>query len=203
MYENMSCFNHLLLGGFYLIIGLQLVLSQVGFPDGLETDKSKANLNGRTPIYIPSRCKQHELLYPGDQKDDWVCDCAPAALYYPEKDACYPAFRQGPCAPNQILVLGNNAIIPECIANACGVDGQIQIQKVCYELGQAGPCPNAHLNYVLGVDPKTMHIDCVKPYVVLANRFTLATTSPYDLTKAELCARGTKRSIQGVCPNRK
>ncbi|XP_061400987.1 uncharacterized protein LOC133336723 [Musca vetustissima] len=199
----MSRFNYLLFGGLCLMIGLQLVLGQVGFPEGVDQDKAKANLNGRTPIYIPSRCKAHELLYPGDQKDDWVCDCAPAALYYPESDGCFPAFRQGPCPPNQILVLGNNNIIPECIPNACQVDGQIQIQKVCYELGKPGPCPSSHLNYVLGVDPKTMHIDCVIPFVSLASRFGMETPSPYDLSKAEICARGSKRAIQGTCPNRK
>lgn len=125
------------------------------------------------------------------------------AIYYPESDACFPAFRQGPCAAGEFLVLGNNAIVPECIRNDCQADGQVKIQNVCYELGKAGPCPNAQLSYVLGVDPKTIHIDCVKLSISVASRFGDEPSVPYDLANVELCARGCKRAIQGRCPEKK
>lgn len=32
------------------------------------------------PVYLPSRCKIGELFYPGDQSDDWVCDCTPGNI---------------------------------------------------------------------------------------------------------------------------
>ncbi|XP_013105855.1 uncharacterized protein LOC106085916 [Stomoxys calcitrans] len=187
--------------GFYLLFGLHVTLGQLAYPESLQTDKSKSNIDGRLPLYSPARCKQHELLYPGDQKDDWICDCAPAALYYPESDACFPAFRRGPCERNEILVLGNDAIIPECIPNACKVDGQIQIHNVCYELGKAGPCPNPQLSYVVGVDPKTLHIDCVKLSISVESRFGDEPKHNYDLTNVEKCARGSKRAVQGRCPS--
>lgn len=31
----------------------------------------------RQPVYMPATCPIGELLYPGDQKDDWICDCRP------------------------------------------------------------------------------------------------------------------------------
>lgn len=128
-----------------------------------------------------------------------------AALYYPETDACYPAFRRGPCEANQILVLRNNEVIPICVANECKVDGQIKIQGTCYELGKPGPCPNPQLSMVLGVDPKSLHIDCVKlSFSVITRLGDESKQEPtYDLNNIEPCSRGTKRAIRGRCPQRK
>lgn len=91
-----------------------------------------------------------------------------------------------------------------CIANDCKVDGQIKIQGVCYEFGKAGACKDAHLSYVIGVNPKTLHVDCVKLSISLESRFGEEPQHSYDLTNVEKCARGSKRAIQGRCPeNRK
>ncbi|XP_037821576.1 uncharacterized protein LOC119610438 [Lucilia sericata] len=186
-----------------ILLVLQFALGDLLFPEYQAVDKKKSNLAGRTPLYAPSRCKQHELLYPGDQVNDWICDCAPAALYHPETDACYPAFRRGPCEDGEFLVLGDNAVLPVCIANDCKVDGQIKIKGVCYEFGKAGACKDSHLSYVIGVNPQTLHVDCVKLSISLESRFGEEPQHSYDLTNVDLCARGCKRAIQGRCPGRK
>ncbi|KOB76716.1 Uncharacterized protein OBRU01_05670 [Operophtera brumata] len=31
----------------------------------------------RVPVFLPAMCPTNELYYPGDQKDDWICDCRP------------------------------------------------------------------------------------------------------------------------------
>lgn len=30
---------------------------------------------GRVPLYAPDKCPDNELLYPGNQEHDWICDC--------------------------------------------------------------------------------------------------------------------------------
>lgn len=185
----------------------QVTYAQILYPERFPVDKEKSNLAGRIPLYSPSRCKQNELLYPGDHADDWICDCAPGSLYYPESDACHPAFRRGPCENEQMLVLAPNATLPQCIQNACKIDGQVKINNVCYEIGHAAPCQNAHLSYVLGVDPKTLMLDCIKLSASVKSRVGLVDDDDaplYDLSKVDLCARGCKRSIEGICtPNAK
>ncbi|XP_017480992.1 PREDICTED: uncharacterized protein LOC108370218 [Rhagoletis zephyria] len=182
----------------------QLTYAQVLYPERFPIDKEKSNLAGRIPLYSPSRCKQNELLYPGDHADDWICDCAPASLYYPDSDACHPAFRRGPCEDEYMLVLAPGATIPQCIKNDCKVDGQVKIHQICHEIGSAAPCKNAHLSYVLGVNTKTLMLDCVRLSVAVKTRVELEDGDEplYDLSKIEMCARGTKRSIEGTCtPN--
>lgn len=39
-------------------------------------------LQGRKPLYVPARCARYQLLYPGDQPNDWICDCAPGERWH-------------------------------------------------------------------------------------------------------------------------
>ncbi|XP_028897252.2 uncharacterized protein LOC105213883 [Zeugodacus cucurbitae] len=180
---------------------IQLTTTQVIYPERIPMEKEKSNSAGRIPHYAPSRCKSNELLYPGDHADDWICDCAPAALYYPDSDACHPAFRRGPCEAEQMLVLAPNTVIPQCITNTCKQDGLVKINNVCYQIGGSAPCQNAHLSYVLGVNATTLMLDCIKLSVSVKTRVSLADDDepPYDLSKVDLCARGSQRSIEGTC----
>ncbi|XP_067616990.1 uncharacterized protein [Eurosta solidaginis] len=191
---------------------IQLSHAQISYPERFQVDKEKSNLVGRIPLYSPSLCKQNELLYPGDHGDDWTCDCAPASLYYPDTDACYIAFRQGPCENEQLLVLAPNRTVPQCIINTCKIDGQVKINNICYEIGHVAPCHNGHLSYVLGVNPKTLMLDCIKLSAAIKTRIGAIGDASghadvgsdddapsYDLNKVDLCARGTKRAINGTC----
>lgn len=93
--------------------------------------------------------------------------------------------------------------MPVCIGNACKIDGQVKIQGVCYEFGKAGACKDAQLSYVIGVNPQTLHVDCVKLSISLESRFGEEPQHSYDLKSIDLCARGCKRAIQGRCPEGK
>lgn len=36
-------------------------------------------MKAKKPVYIPGKCKQNELLYPG-HNNDWICDCNPGKI---------------------------------------------------------------------------------------------------------------------------
>lgn len=57
--------------------------------------------------------------------------------------------------------MGENQIIPQCINNPCKIDGKIPINKICYEFDKSEPCQHKDLSFVLGVDPKTLKVDCI------------------------------------------
>lgn len=130
-----------------------------------------------------------------------------ATLYYPETDACYPAYRQGPCEPGQILVLYKERIIPECVRNPCNRDGHFMVRNGCYQFGntthEGNPCPYKEATFVLGVNPTTLMVDCVKLSVQLDTRIadTEVEQAPpeYHIELAEKCGRGSRLSIQGKC----
>nr|XP_014099662.2 uncharacterized protein LOC106624452 [Bactrocera oleae] len=186
---------------FYAATVILQTSTEVVYPEPILLEKEKSNAAGRIPHYSPSRCKSNELLYPGDHDDDWICDCAPAALYYPDSDSCHSAFRRGPCEAEYMLVLAPNAVLPQCIKNTCKVDGLVKINNVCYEIGSSGPCQNAHLSYVLGVNTTTLLLDCIKLSISVRTRVSLLGDDEpdYDLSKVDLCARGSQRSIEGTC----
>ncbi|KAH8383672.1 hypothetical protein KR009_009988 [Drosophila setifemur] len=180
--------------------------AQIAFVEDQDIDKKKANLAGRKPLFSPARCPKHQLLYPGDQQNqnDWVCDCAPATLYYPDTDACYPAYRQGPCETGQMLVLYKERIIPECVKNPCPKDNHFLIRDTCYEFGHSteNPCPNKEATYVLGVNPMNLMVDCVKLSVQLETRISdneEVAPPEYHIDLAEKCSRGSRLLVQGKC----
>ncbi|CAD6992908.1 unnamed protein product [Ceratitis capitata] len=187
------------------VVVLQLTHAEVLYPERLQVDKEKSNTAGRIPHYSPSRCRTNELLYPGDHTDDWICDCAPATLYHPDSDACHLAFRRGPCANEEMLVLAPGEVLPQCIKNACKIDGMVKINNVCYRIGQPAPCANPELSYVLDVNETTLMLDCIKLSVSVKTRVSLDDDEPeYDLSKVNLCARGSRRLIESRCtPNAK
>ncbi|XP_064552715.1 uncharacterized protein LOC135438351 [Drosophila montana] len=192
---------------FLIVIGVGC--AQIAYVEDADIDKRKMNLEGRKPLYSPARCARYQLLYPGDQLNDWICDCAPAALYHPETDACYPAYRQGPCNETEMLVLYKEKIIPECVSNPCRQDGHFLIRDKCFEFGNVNnsnnPCPNKEYTYVLGVNPKTLMVDCVQLSMQLETRISEQEPNQpvappdYHIELAEKCARGSRLSTQGRC----
>ncbi|EDV94751.1 uncharacterized protein LOC6567586 [Drosophila grimshawi] len=182
-----------------------VIRSQIAYEEEVDLDKGKQNLNGRKPVYLPARCPRYQLLYPGDQLNDWICDCSPAALYYPETDACYPAYKRGPCKEGEMLVLYKEKVVPECVSNPCQTDGLFRIRDKCFEFGNSNhssnPCPNKELTFVLGVNPRTLMVDCVQLSMQVETRFSLGETAPNDyyIDMAEKCMRGSRLVAQGHC----
>uniref|UniRef100_A0A1B0DNZ6 Uncharacterized protein n=1 Tax=Phlebotomus papatasi TaxID=29031 RepID=A0A1B0DNZ6_PHLPP len=154
----------------------------------------------RKPIFVPGRCNDNEYLYPGDHADEWVCDCQPGFVYYPDTSVCYLVHRRGPCQENQILILPKGKVIPECVTNPCGNDGLVRFQNACYELHKAGPCRFPELSNVVDVNVTTLEIQCQKLSVDLSNRFSEDEIKQYEVQgEVPACAKGSKRQINGQC----
>lgn len=128
---------------------------------------SKNNARNRTPVFIPNRCQENEILYPGDQDSDWVCDCKPTYVYHPPTRKCYQMYTQGYCPEGTIISLKLDAKHPECIRNRCASDERVQEPRVWFN----GTCVtlNAYHNFcqygglhrVIGIDEKTNELACV------------------------------------------
>ncbi|KAH8311246.1 hypothetical protein KR044_005208, partial [Drosophila immigrans] len=181
-------------------------IAQIAYVEDEDVDKAKSNLEGRKPLYSPARCSRYQLLYPGDQENDWICDCAPAAVYHPDTDACYPAYRQGPCKTGEILVLYKEKVIPECVVNRCQQDGHFMINDKCYQFGNSNmssnPCPKKEYTFVLGVNPKTLMVDCVQLSTQLETRLGIGEEEAppnYFIEVAEKCLPGSRLVSQGLC----
>ncbi|CAF4910350.1 unnamed protein product [Pieris macdunnoughi] len=166
----------------------RILKDTIGFPES-EENVNLVNRENRHPIYLPSLCGENELYYPGDQKDDWICDCRPGYLYYPEKNSCWPAFRRGPCSSDEHLVLRLNSVIPICVTNPC-VDGFVMWKGRCERLGSTGPCPNEFPPAVLWINATTITVECI----------ALNFDNRYDTyTSIEMCLPGCKRHVQSMC----
>ncbi|CAH2045648.1 unnamed protein product, partial [Iphiclides podalirius] len=115
----------------------------IGFPENDENPKS-ANKQNRVPVFLPAKCPENELYYPGDQDSDWICDCRPGYLYHPGTDACWLAYKRGPCPAGQYLVLPKTSVIPICDNNPCIADNLVMWQGKCEVLGVIAPCGNKY-----------------------------------------------------------
>ncbi|KAF2897802.1 hypothetical protein ILUMI_08389 [Ignelater luminosus] len=175
---------------------LALVCAQdIGFPGLRDEDppgKQPPRLSdNRIPIHIPGRCPENQILYPGDQKHDWVCDCGPGFIYLPSADGCFAAYRKGPCPDNQILILPKGKVVPECVSNPCRTDGFVRYEDQCYELDKSGgPCkPASEGGGIFGVNGTTFALECLKD------------TQPLNLINfPSNCPPGSRRSASNCRP---
>ncbi|XP_075982856.1 uncharacterized protein LOC142981069 [Anticarsia gemmatalis] len=181
-----------------LVIGVTIAKNNtresIGFPEA-EEDANLSNKDNRQPVYIPAMCPVNELFYPGDQKDDWICDCRPAYLYHPRSDACWPAYRKGPCDEGQYLVLQKDSAIPVCEKNPCTADNFVQYQGRCEKLATIEPCRHLWpIPAALAVNSTSLIVNCER--LNFESRFG-------DPVKPSLnsvqCPPGCKRSINGKC----
>ncbi|CAH0690074.1 unnamed protein product [Spodoptera exigua] len=165
----------------------------IGFPE-VEEDQNSVNKDNRQPVYIPSMCPDSELYYPGDQKDDWICDCRPAFLYHPKSDTCWPAYRKGPCQDGEYLVLKPESAIPVCEKNPCAVDTYVPYNGRCEQLATIAPCRHMWpIPAALSVNATNLAVTCER--LNLESRFG-EDASPMVLVP---CPPGCKRSINGKC----
>ncbi|XP_072930010.1 uncharacterized protein [Epargyreus clarus] len=158
----------------------------IGFPE-VEENVKVQNKQNRTPVFLPSMCREDELYYPGDQKDDWICDCRPGYLYHPSTNKCWPAYRQGPCQRGHFLVLPNDSPVPTCYINPCMMDTLVIWNGKCEILGSTTPCESKFPPSVLWVNATNLVLDCM----VLNSE-----VSDVNRTLPKACPPGCKRSIQ-------
>lgn len=129
------------------------------------------------------------ILYPikDGENDTSICDCIPRFLYFPSNDSCHEAYRQGPCPPENYVVLPEDEEIPRCVENPCLKDGMVPYNGTCYSLNTIdGPC--ASQGAIIGVNETTFQLDCIQ-IVVLT----------FIDVPSRTCPKGTRRSIQGEC----
>uniref|UniRef100_A0A1Q3FKX0 Putative conserved secreted protein n=1 Tax=Culex tarsalis TaxID=7177 RepID=A0A1Q3FKX0_CULTA len=137
------------------------------FPADPSTIDSKTNARNRTPVFIPDRCQENEILYPGDQDSDWVCDCKPTFVYHPPTRKCYQMYTQGYCPEGTMIYLQPDAKHPECVNNACAsayhvAEPRVFFNQSCVTLNAYHKgCMFGQLNRVIGIDEKTNELACV------------------------------------------
>jgi len=180
---------------------------RIDFMEEGSANKDNQNAQNKQPIVSSLRCMEEELLYPGDQNNDWVCDCKPAYLYVPQQARCFQAYRQGPCATGKYLTLPPNSAIPICESNVCNRDGQVRFNGRCYALGTTGPCGLGELSSVIGVNETSLLVQCIIPShlpqpsaALLHTRFDEdedEQSTPTPLPK--YCFNGSKRAHQNKC----
>ncbi|XP_026734664.1 uncharacterized protein LOC113498730 isoform X1 [Trichoplusia ni] len=162
----------------------------IGFPEP-EEDPNLVNKDNRQPVFLPAMCPENELYYPGDQKDDWICDCRPAYLFHPKSDSCWPAYRKGPCEDGHYLVLKSDSAIPVCERNPCSVDSYVLFNGRCERLADPVPCRHLWpIPATLAVNSTTLAIGC-RSHINFPSRF--------GEVPPQICPPGCKRSVNGKC----
>lgn len=87
----------------------------------------------------------------------------PAYIYHPASDACWPAFRRGPCQEGEYLVLPLNSVLPACEKNPCFNDTYVYWNGKCERLDTTPPCNHIlPMASVLGVNATTLVVSCVR-----------------------------------------
>ncbi|XP_077300254.1 uncharacterized protein LOC143921030 [Arctopsyche grandis] len=185
----------------YLTIALQYTNAQdaVAFEESIE-DTLKLPADNRRPVENRQECDENELYYPGDNNDDWICDCRPSYIYYPDRSKCFPAFKKGPCKDNEYLIMPNNSYVPVCEKNPCYKEGFVRISRRCVQLGTA--C-NIDSRRRYGVEEGTLIPKCLPPpNEQIASRFSPEETGAQGTNEGKInyCFRGCKRYFNKTCP---
>lgn len=146
-----------------------------GFPAEASVIESKQNARNRTPVFIPDQCGENEILYPGDQEHDWVCDCKPTFVYDPDNRKCHEMFTQGYCQPGYMISLPLNETEARCVLNDCYVSGRpyVKFDGECVELNTYHrTCKAGEIQRIVGVDEKTHQLSCMDISVVQVKNVT-------------------------------
>ncbi|XP_055550173.1 fibrillin-2-like [Wyeomyia smithii] len=146
--------------------GQRVATELFAFPADQSTIDSMLNARNRTPVYIPEKCLENEILYPGDQDSDWVCDCKPTYVFHPPTRKCYEMYTQGYCENGFMIKLALNAKKPECIPNSCVSDdpkvSMVMFKGTCVVLNNYDPrCEIGQLKRFVGVNETTHELECI------------------------------------------
>ncbi|XP_055618157.1 uncharacterized protein LOC129763282 [Toxorhynchites rutilus septentrionalis] len=186
------------------------------YKEDVEDNPDRHNANNRTPIYIPGRCGNNEILYPGDQSSDWVCDCRPGHVYHPTSLGCHPLYTQGYCPMGEYVEILPGALIPRCTKNIC-TEKEVPFKGKCVILNRnnEGICPTIlRIRHVVGVNEMSMQLDCIASAPIDLTRITTkrgdhpTASEQIVITKdgnvlfltASKCAPGSAAQVNGTCP---
>ncbi|XP_053679526.1 uncharacterized protein LOC128730501 [Anopheles nili] len=137
----------------------------------------KQNARNRTPIFIPNKCAEDEILYPGDHEHDWVCDCKPTYIYDTRQQKCYQMYTQGSCQSGSVMYIEPKGKTAVCIENPCP-DGKVQFMGECAVLNEEHRlCLLANIKLVVGINEDTHQLECVNISGVQFNRTMITQSS--------------------------
>lgn len=127
-----------------------------------------------------------------------ICDCLPKYLYFPLKDACYQAYRRGPCKYGEYFVpleYDDDEMEVTCQVNPCRIDGQVLFEDNCVQIGCSGSCDNNNPNRAVTVNPMTFALECTDSVVVpfigtRIDSYNSSSKCPY---------KGSKRNMLKIC----
>ncbi|XP_001649986.2 uncharacterized protein LOC5565630 [Aedes aegypti] len=134
------------------------------YPEDQSIIDSKQNAKNRTPVYIPNRCQKNEILYPGDQESDWVCDCKPTFVYHPPTRQCYQLFTQAFCSDGYMVTLQPDAKQPDCVQNTCFKPNStiVPFNGDCVQLNAYyDRCSHGQLKKIVSVREDDNQLGCV------------------------------------------
>ncbi|XP_053679525.1 uncharacterized protein LOC128730500 [Anopheles nili] len=195
--------------------GRTLAQDLFAFPVDEVLNPYQENARNRTPIYLPGKCSPNEILYPGDNDNDWVCDCRPGYVYYPQNDSCYALYQQGFCEPGEYVDLARPSMLTKCTKNVCPGKNKVPYKERCVELHRNNRlCPiRKRISWVIGVNVTTLELDCIEGFTELLevkvdNRNTddtdhalphMASSGYVLFAGAKRCNNGTKAMFNGLC----
>uniref|UniRef100_A0A2M4BY53 Putative secreted protein n=1 Tax=Anopheles marajoara TaxID=58244 RepID=A0A2M4BY53_9DIPT len=176
-----------------------------GFPADEQISHYLQNARNRTPIFVPGKCAENEILYPGDHESDWVCDCRPGHIYYPQMNKCYPLFKQGFCNPGEYVDVMRPSMIVNCTKNVCPGQNMVPYDGNCVELNRHNRiCKRVNRVYwVIGVNATTLELGCVPPDATTmlhrVNGEEGEDEEPIQFEGANRCSNGTRTKYEGLC----
>ncbi|XP_033217239.1 uncharacterized protein LOC117173007 [Belonocnema kinseyi] len=131
-------------------------------------------------------CPENMISYALDENStNWTCDCFASYLYFSKSDSCYEPYKQGPCPPENYLVLPPGEILARCEKNPCLEDGLVPFEGACSRLNEH--CGLHEYNYLI-VDQTDFKISCDLPVL------HAVITAP-----GKTCPNGSRRSATGMC----
>ncbi|XP_062564136.1 uncharacterized protein LOC134226987 [Armigeres subalbatus] len=204
-----------------LLLALVVTLTKAddlfGYNEEPENIPGRQNARNRTPVYIPGKCGHNEILYPGDQATDWVCDCRPAHVYHPGSAGCFPLYTRAYCNEDEYVEIKPGSKLPQCTKNTCK-DKLIPFNGTCVKLhnNNEGVCPMVNrIKYVVGVNEETLQLECISTAPVnLANRLIgnrynsqdpniiVKEDGSVEFMHAMRCAPGSAAEYNGTCTDK-
>ncbi|KXJ81421.1 uncharacterized protein LOC109402443 [Aedes albopictus] len=185
-----------------------------GYNEEPENNPDRQNARNRTAVYIPGKCGMNEILYPGDQESDWVCDCRPAHVYHPGSGGCHPLYTRAYCAEDEYVEIKPGAKLPQCTKNICE-NGLVPFNNgTCVKLhsNNKGVCPQIdHVKFLVVVNETTLQLDCaaegpVKLNWKVGNRYNqehpnvkVMQDGRVEFLTATKCAPGSAAEFNGTC----
>ncbi|EAT32848.1 AAEL014914-PA [Aedes aegypti] len=183
-----------------------------GYNEEPENIPGRQNAKNRTAVFIPGKCGMNEILYPGDQDNDWVCDCRPAHVYHPGSNGCFPLYTRAYCAEDEFVEIKVGAKLPTCTKNPCQM-GLVPFNGTCVKLhsNNDGVCPLIkHIKFVIAVNETTLQLECVSNAPVnlhrkVGNRYSqdpnvkLKEDGSVEFLRATKCAPGSAAEYKGAC----